>query len=105
MVGNLLLYSAVNQSLTRTILTPKVGTDYTGVTGSFVVPEPSTDGGGAGWVGLDGSDNNCPTVLQAGVFWTKDGPYVEYRAFFEWWPEPPEYPILTVSPGDTLKGR
>lgn len=73
------------------------------VTGTFVVPVPSTDGSGAGWVGIDGND--CYTgILQAGVNWYKDGSNVTYVAWYEWYPASMEYwTDFVVDGGDSIK--
>lgn len=62
-----------------------IGTKFTAVTGKFTVPEPTSDGSGAAWVGIDG--DTCDTaILQTGVDWTKDGDSYSYDAWYEWYP-------------------
>lgn len=73
------------------------------VTGTFTVPVPSTDGSGAGWVGIDGND--CYTgILQTGVNWYRDGANVTYVAWYEWFPASMEYWTgFAVDGGDVIR--
>lgn len=73
------------------------------VTGTFVVPVPTTNGSGAAWVGIDGND--CYTgILQSGINWTKSGSKVTYVAWYEWYPASMEYwTDFAVDGGDTIK--
>jgi hypothetical protein len=80
-----------------------VGTGYTSVTGSFVVPTPSTTGSGSAWVGIDG--DTCDTaILQTGIDWTKSGSSVTYDAWYEWYPDYAyDFSGITIAAGDTIK--
>lgn len=76
------------------------------VTGTFVVPIPTTEGSGAAWVGIDGND--CYTgILQAGIDWAKSSSgNVTYTGWYEWWPSSMEYwsaSELPVAAGDSIR--
>lgn len=73
------------------------------VTGTFVVPAPTTNGSGAAWVGIDGND--CYTgILQAGIDWTKAGNVTSYTAWYEWYPASMEYwTDFAIEAGDTIR--
>ncbi|GAM83865.1 hypothetical protein ANO11243_018550 [Dothideomycetidae sp. 11243] len=70
-----------------------VGSGYTGVTGTFTVPNPQSPDGDDGnsysasaWVGLDGY--TCETaILQTGVDFTVQDGEVSYDAWYEWYPD------------------
>jgi len=80
-----------------------IGTGYTSVTGTFVVPTPSSSGSGAAWVGIDG-DTCSSAILQAGVSWTKSGSSTTYDAWYEWYPDYSyDFSGITVSAGDTIQ--
>lgn len=80
-----------------------VGTGFTSVTGSFVVPSPSTTGSGSAWVGIDG--DTCGTaILQTGVDWTRSGSSNSYQAWYEWYPAYAyDFTGIPISAGDTIK--
>lgn len=80
-----------------------VGTGYTSVTASFVVPTPSTAGSGSAWVGIDG--DTCGTaILQTGIDWTKSGSSVTYDAWYEWYPDYAyDFSGITLAAGNTIK--
>jgi hypothetical protein len=59
-----------------------VGTGFTSVTGTFVVPTPVTEGSGAAWVGIDG-DTAPSAILQAGIEWTLADGVITYNAWYE----------------------
>jgi hypothetical protein len=80
-----------------------VGTGYKSVTGSFVVPTPSTTGSGSAWVGIDG--DTCDTaILQTGIDWTKSGSSITYDAWYEWYPDYAyDFSGISIAAGDTIK--
>jgi hypothetical protein len=80
-----------------------IGTGYTSVTGTFVVPSPSSSGSGAAWVGIDG-DTCSSAILQAGVSWTRSGSSTSYDAWYEWYPDYSyDFSGISVSAGNTIK--
>ena len=71
-----------------------IGTGYTSVTGTIVVPTPKTPSGGSSktqyaasaWVGIDG--DTCETaILQTGVDFYVQGSSVSFDAWYEWYPD------------------
>jgi hypothetical protein len=71
-----------------------IGSGYKSVTGTFVVPTPSTPSGGStrteyaasAWVGIDGE--TCQTsILQTGVDFYVEGSSVSFDAWYEWYPD------------------
>lgn len=80
-----------------------IGTGYKSVTGTFVVPQPSTTGSGSAWVGIDG--DTCGTaILQTGVDWTKSGSSYSYDAWYEWYPDYAyDFSGITIAAGNTSK--
>ncbi|CZR54719.1 related to aspergillopepsin II precursor [Phialocephala subalpina] len=80
-----------------------IGTGYTSVTASFVVPTPSTTGSGSAWVGIDG--DTCDTaILQTGIDWTKSGSSITYDAWYEWYPDYAyDFSGITLAAGNTVK--
>ncbi|PSR76627.1 putative aspergillopepsin [Coniella lustricola] len=88
-----------------------IGTGYTSVTGTFVVPTPSTPSGGSSkteyaasaWVGIDG-DTASNSILQTGVDFYVEGSSVGYDAWYEWYPAYAyDFTGITISAGDTIK--
>ncbi|KAH9931596.1 peptidase A4 family-domain-containing protein [Fomitopsis serialis] len=82
---------------------------FKSVTGTFVVPTPSTPSGGSGsysasaWVGIDG-DTCGNAILQTGVDFTVDGGSVSYDAWYEWYPDYAyDFSGISFSSGDTVK--
>lgn len=71
-----------------------IGSGYTSVTGTIVVPTPKVPSGGSSstqysasaWVGIDG--DTCETaILQTGVDFTVRGSSVSFDAWYEWYPD------------------
>ncbi|KAF2971619.1 hypothetical protein GQX73_g1973 [Xylaria multiplex] len=71
-----------------------IGTGYTTVSGTIVVPKPAMPAGGSStrtysasaWVGIDGS--TCQTaILQTGVDFSARGNTVTYEGWYEWYPD------------------
>ncbi|KAJ2980218.1 hypothetical protein NUW58_g7006 [Xylaria curta] len=71
-----------------------IGTGYTTVSGTIVVPKPSVPPGGSStrtyyasaWVGIDGS--TCQSaILQTGVDFSAKGGTVTYEGWYEWYPD------------------
>jgi Peptidase A4 family len=70
-----------------------VGSGFTSVTGTVVVPQPQSPPGGDGvteysaaaWVGIDG-DTCESAILQTGVDFNIQGGVPSYDAWFEWYP-------------------
>lgn len=88
-----------------------IGTGYKSVTGTFVVPTPSTPSGGSSrteyaasaWVGIDG-DTASNSILQTGVDFYVEGTEVGYDAWYEWYPDYAyDFSGITISAGDTIK--
>lgn len=66
-----------------------VGTGYTSVKGTVVVPtipasSSSTEKVGTAWVGIDG--DTCSSLWQTGISWYVQGSKVTYDAWYEWVP-------------------
>lgn len=92
------------------------GTAMTGVTGTFVVPQPSVPLGGneptycgCAWIGLDGISNFCPNggLFQAGVNWCIDNTNTSstsFSAWHEWYPAVSQqfWDDITISAGDSI---
>ncbi|RDW59957.1 hypothetical protein BP6252_13044 [Coleophoma cylindrospora] len=79
-----------------------IATSVTSVTGTFTVPEPSTDGSGSAWVGIDGYSNDV--TFQAGIDWTKSGDSYSYDAWYEWYPDYAyDFSGVTIAAGDVIK--
>ena len=88
-----------------------VGTGYTGISGTFVVPTPSEPSGGSSsttysasaWVGLDGY--TCTSaILQTGIDLTVKNGAVSYDAWYEWYPDYAyDFSGLSISAGNTIK--
>lgn len=88
-----------------------IGSDYTSVFGTIVVPTPRTPPGGnssaqyaaAAWVGIDGY--TCGTALiQTGIaIWIQNGqPW--YNAWYEWFPEASgSFDDFAVNAGNTIE--
>ncbi|KAI1502106.1 putative aspergillopepsin [Biscogniauxia marginata] len=87
-----------------------IGTGYTTVTGSIVVPTPKTPSGGSSsttysgsaWVGIDG--DTCSTaILQTGVDFSVRGSSVSFDAWYEWYPDYAyDFSGISISAGDTV---
>jgi len=80
------------------------GGTFTGVTGTWTVPEPETSGvmaSSATWVGIGGA--NSRDLIQAGTEETSDGSgLVHYDAWIETLPQPSHPVQFTVRPGDSV---
>ncbi|KAF7536000.1 hypothetical protein G7054_g4892 [Neopestalotiopsis clavispora] len=87
-----------------------IGTGYTSVTGTIVVPTPETPSGGSSrteyaasaWVGIDG--DTCQTaILQTGVDFYVEGSEVAFDAWYEWYPDYAyTFSGITIDAGDTV---
>ncbi|KAI1493428.1 putative aspergillopepsin [Biscogniauxia mediterranea] len=87
-----------------------IGTGYTTVTGTIVVPTPKAPSGGSSsttysgsaWVGIDG--DTCSTaILQTGVDFTIRGSSVSFDAWYEWYPDYAyDFSGISISAGDTV---
>ncbi|CAJ2506535.1 Uu.00g006650.m01.CDS01 [Anthostomella pinea] len=86
-----------------------IGTGYTSVTGTIVVPTPSKPSGsssgtysGSAWVGIDG--DTCGTaILQTGIDFTISGSTVSYDAWYEWYPDYAyDFSGIPISAGDSI---
>jgi len=87
-----------------------IGTGYTSVTGTIVVPTPSEPSGGSSrteyaasaWVGIDG--DTCSTaILQTGVDFYVEGTEVSFDAWYEWYPDYAyNFNGITISAGDSI---
>ena len=87
-----------------------VGTGYTSVTGSIVVPTPqepprarrNTQYAAAAWVGIDG-DTCGSAIIQTGVDFYIQGGEVSYDAWYEWYPDYAYYfDDFELAAGDTI---
>lgn len=88
-----------------------IGSGYTSVTGTFIVPTPKKPSGGSSyttysasaWVGLDG--DTCQTsILQTGVDFNVEGSSVSYDAWYEWYPAAAySFNGFSISAGDSIK--
>ncbi|KAI1075787.1 peptidase A4 family-domain-containing protein [Whalleya microplaca] len=89
-----------------------IGTGYTSVKGTFVVPTPKTPSGGSSskeysasaWVGIDG-DTCATAILQTGIDFTVKGSSVSYDAWYEWYPDyvsAYDFSGIPISAGDTI---
>ena len=56
----------------------------------------------AHWVGLDGVRATSSTVEQTGLIAACDGTTQVYAPFWEMFPNAPQYPNITVAPGDRI---
>ncbi|KAJ4417490.1 hypothetical protein N0V82_006154 [Gnomoniopsis sp. IMI 355080] len=88
-----------------------IGSGYKSVTGTFVVPTPSTPSGGSSrteyaasaWVGIDG-DTASNSILQTGVDFYVEGSSIGFDAWYEWYPDYAyDFSGITISAGDTIK--
>ncbi|KAF3384153.1 hypothetical protein DPV78_012858 [Talaromyces pinophilus] len=88
-----------------------IGSGYTSVTGSFVVPSVTVPDGGdrtqqycaAAWVGIDG--DTCGTaILQTGVNMCIQNGHITNTAWYEWFPAAQEYwdSGISIKTGDTV---
>lgn len=57
---------------------------------------------GADWVGLDGFNQNHPTVEQDGITAQCQNGVPSYSAWYEMFPKPPVYPNMFIRPGDKI---
>ncbi|KAI1341258.1 peptidase A4 family-domain-containing protein [Xylariaceae sp. FL0016] len=87
-----------------------IGTGYTTVTGTIVVPTPEVPDGGrssttysaSAWVGIDG-DTCTTSILQTGVDFSVRGSSVSFDAWYEWYPDYAyDFSGFSVSAGDTI---
>src|SRR5207302_1613719 len=80
------------------------GKTYTGVTGTWSVPQPSSTssaGVGATWVGIGGV--NSRDLIQAGTQDVASGTgQSQFQAWIETLPQPSQQVPLAVSPGDSV---
>jgi hypothetical protein len=79
------------------------GDGFTAVSGTWAVPEPSTEGEvgtSATWVGIGGV--TADDLIQAGTGESVAGGRVEYQAWVETLPRPARPVPLAVHPGDTV---
>jgi hypothetical protein len=88
-----------------------IGSGFTSVTGSIVVPTPQAPQGAdsntqysaAAWVGIDG-DTCSSAILQTGVDFTIQGGQVSFDAWYEWFPDYSyNFDGFTLSAGDTIQ--
>ncbi|KAI0164138.1 peptidase A4 family-domain-containing protein [Xylariaceae sp. FL1272] len=87
-----------------------LGTGYTTVSGTIVVPEPAIPAGGstaksyaaAAWVGIDGS--TCQSaILQTGVDFIMRNGVASYEGWYEWYPDYSyTFTGFQISAGDTI---
>ncbi|RJE21829.1 Peptidase A4 family [Aspergillus sclerotialis] len=83
------------------------GANYTAVTATFNVPEPTAGPnangmeGASAWVGIDG-DTAGQAILQTGVDFTVDNGQRQYHAWYEWYPDYAHDFTMDVSAGDTI---
>ncbi|KAI1339493.1 peptidase A4 family-domain-containing protein [Xylariaceae sp. FL0016] len=83
-----------------------IGTGYTAVTGTIVVPTPEDNGSkgsASAWVGIDG--DTCGTaILQTGVdFSISKAGAVSFDAWYEWYPDYAyDFSGFSVSAGDEI---
>lgn len=88
-----------------------IGSGYTSVTGSFVVPSVTVPAGGdssqqycaAAWVGIDG-DTCGSAILQTGVNICIQNGQITNTAWYEWFPAAQEYwdSGISINTGDTV---
>ncbi|KAL1878027.1 hypothetical protein VTK73DRAFT_8251 [Phialemonium thermophilum] len=89
-----------------------IGSGFTSVTGTIVVPTPSAPSGGrrstqyaaSAWVGIDG--DTCQTaILQTGVdFYATGSGSVSFDAWYEWFPDYAyTFSGFAVHAGDTIR--
>lgn len=87
-----------------------IGTGFTKVTGTFVVPVPAEPSGGkstteyaaSAWVGIDG-DTAQNSILQTGVDFYVENGKTSYDAWYEWYPDYAyTFTGITISAGDTI---
>ncbi|CAK7207370.1 hypothetical protein SEUCBS139899_010180 [Sporothrix eucalyptigena] len=87
-----------------------IGTGFTKVTGTFVVPVPAEPSGGkstteyaaSAWVGIDG-DTAQNSILQTGVDFYVENGKTSYDAWYEWYPDYAyTFTGIQISAGDTI---
>ncbi|KAK6197239.1 hypothetical protein LQW54_010809 [Pestalotiopsis sp. IQ-011] len=98
-----------NESWAGSVVT---GSGMTGVSGSFVVPEPKIPTSGqvdaqehvaSVWIGMDGYNCGDGGLWQAGVDATVDSSGTSYYAWYEWYPSSTvEIDLGGVTAGDTI---
>jgi hypothetical protein len=80
------------------------GSTYTGISGTWTVPQVSASGGasgtGATWVGIGGV--NTKDLIQAGTEDSGSGRQNEYQAWIEMLPAASKQVPLAVAPGDSI---
>jgi hypothetical protein len=80
------------------------GSKYTGISGTWTVPQVSASGGvsgtGATWVGIGGV--NTKDLIQAGTEDSGSGRQNEYQAWIEMLPAASKQVPLAVAPGDSI---
>lgn len=88
-----------------------IGSDYTSVTGTIVVPTPKIPPGGnsrtqysaSAWVGIDG-DTCESAILQTGVDFYIQGGQVSFDGWYEWYPDYSyNFDTFSVSAGQTIR--
>ncbi|KAI3320271.1 peptidase A4 family-domain-containing protein [Xylariaceae sp. AK1471] len=87
-----------------------IGTGYTTVSGTIVVPKAAMPVGGSStrtysasaWVGIDGS--TCQSaILQTGVDFNAKGGTISYEGWYEWYPDYSyRFSNFKISAGDTI---
>jgi hypothetical protein len=76
---------------------------YTGVTGTWTVPQPVAGGAagvGATWVGIGGVRSR--DLIQAGTQEVAAGGQDQFQAWIELLPQPPQQVPVAVAPGDSV---
>jgi hypothetical protein len=88
-----------------------VGSGYTSVSATIVVPTPKEPSGGSSrtqyaasaWVGIDG-DTCGSAILQTGVDFYVQGTTVSFDCWYEWFPDYAyNFGGITISAGNTVK--
>ncbi|KAF8342483.1 peptidase A4 family-domain-containing protein [Amanita rubescens] len=76
---------------------------FVAVTGTFVVPTPSSPNGAVSvWVGIDGY--SCGNAfLQTGVDISYENGVVSLQPWYEWYPNYPSDFNLSINPGDSVQ--
>jgi hypothetical protein len=76
--------------------------NYTGVTGTWTVPQPSSTGAGVGatWVGIGGV--NSQDLIQAGTQDVTSGSQHQFQSWIETLPQASQQVPLAVAPGDSI---
>jgi hypothetical protein len=88
-----------------------IGSGYTSVTGTIVVPTPKKPSGGntrtqysaSAWVGIDG-DTCDSAILQTGLDFYIQGNQVSFDGWYEWYPDYAyNFDSFALSAGDTVQ--